>query len=354
MPTPNTLTYNTGNIIPGSIQQGKLAMGIANVDYGGYTTQSTPGNKIWSNGTNPEEFIVIYTDSYSIGRTDESNVRPVIRKSKSTEFGEVINLFNQLPNRTKNFNDFIEAYEWTQNQGIYLIQNMTYPSIVTDDMILGFDPCFWGCYPTIGEKIWDFSGSGEYSTIIGATFSKEYGGILKTKSLSDQYIITNNLSLKIDTSFSIFTWVYVGSSGVIISEQDSTQLDSGLHSALITFNSSDQFTFGLYTTSGMQGFVDSTDREISKWYHVGLTYDGQSNILSGYVNGQMINYIENIIKEDSETGNRYFLFGSSSDISNGSTHSGDFNFSLCQVHNVVLGTDKILENYESLKFRYSD
>ncbi len=233
MPKPNTLTYNTGNIIPGSIQQGRLAMGVADFDYGGYTTQSTPGNKIWSNGINPEEFIVIYTDSYSIGRTDESNVRSIIRKSKSIEFQEVVNLINQLPNRPTNFIDFISAYEWVQRQGIYLIQNMTYPSIITDNMILGFDPCFWGCYPTVGDKIWDFSGSGQYSSIICATFSTEYGGIIKTRSLSDQYIITNNISSKIDTSFSIFSWVYVGSSGLIISEQDSTQLNSGLHNALI-------------------------------------------------------------------------------------------------------------------------
>ena len=36
----------------------------------------------------------------------------------------------------------------------------------------------------------------------------------------------------------------------------------------------------------------------------------------------------------------------------------DHDFFLCNVliykRNVVLGTDKILENYESLKFRYSD
>lgn len=353
MPQPNHFTYHTGELIPGTIQKGRLAVAVIDRDYGG-STSSTPGNKVWVNGRQNNGNFIIYSDTYTFGRTNEESATTLIKISESNSLSDALNLINQLPNRPKQFDDFLTAYEWLQSQPIYLIQNKPILPFVTDSLKVAYDASLFASYPQVGNKIWSFSGETSYSSLQSMTFSTLYGGIIRSNGSSDQFMISQNLKGKFDLDFSIFIWLRVNSSGVILSEQDSIYSNNQFRYSLINFNQSNKFVFSLYSNMGLQGFEDSTPRTINHWYQVGITYDRSLGKFCGYVNGQLVNEISNIIKEDSDSGNLYYSIGSACDtsISSGVVNSGKFDFSLIQIHDAVLPEDKILENYLLTKSRF--
>lgn len=86
---------------------------------------------------------------------------------------------------------------------------------------------------------------------------------------------------------SIFVWVYPTTTGVIMNHSGQEDPYTGYRLTMMDYTPEGKFQVGLYTSAGAKYLTSSTFiTPLNNWYYVGLTYDGATTTLKGYINGQ--------------------------------------------------------------------
>lgn len=86
---------------------------------------------------------------------------------------------------------------------------------------------------------------------------------------------------------SIFVWVYPTTTGVVMNHSGQEDPYTGYRLTMMDYTPEGKFQVGLFTSAGAKYLTSSTFiTPLNNWYYVGLTYDGATTTLKGYINGQ--------------------------------------------------------------------
>ena len=252
--------------------------------------------------------------------------------------------------------------------------NLYGPRIVTDGLVLCLDAANRKSYPGSGSTWYDLSGNGYHGTIQGATFSNNAFNFDGT----DDYIdldshasnlifnapATMNFWFKATNNISVGGRLYSTSNGEYDLNTDNVDYFNVGYGNFTTTLTNEKFSVGkgvnqqnpeVASTVNIYGVTEGVDPQ-NKWYNMCVTT--QSGSWQIYVNG----VLQNLTRSSYWQGN---IFGYGEDISSktnvtigalrrGSQVIGVFQGSIVHtsLHNRLLSSDEILQNYNALKGRF--
>ncbi|MDA7807052.1 InlB B-repeat-containing protein, partial [Aquiluna sp.] len=235
------------------------------------------------------------------------------------------------------------------------------------DLILRYELDDPNSYAGTGTTVTDISSA--ISNVSGAvnatsngsqTFSTKEGMYFDFDGVDD-HILTGDLETKVGTNnlaVSIFAWVYPTGNGVIVSELGVGSTSSGWHDSqieVVASGANSVFKFRTWggTYSGANA-VTSDPITLNQWYYVGLTYDDDGQLLTGYVNGSAVgtqSYLRNAPMDDAGNG-LYYGIGLQ-DITNlGDGTYGNFRLGSFHVYKSGISADTVLDNYQATCIRF--
>ena len=229
-------------------------------------------------------------------------------------------------------------------QGVYVP-----PRFITSGMVLDFEL----------DKTNSYSGSGSTALVdlrgnVNATLSSNamsYAaspGYVNLSGASSNYILTNSslTGTMINTSVSIFTWVYITGNGVIVSELGQHTLNTSYHDSQIEMVGG-ALKFRVWNN----GTITSTITPLlNRWYYVGFTYDEATQTQVAYLNGQNVGTLTGISKAIPST--LYYGIGATDFTSLGDGGYGNFRLGAFHVFNRALKPSEVSLNYRGSKDRF--
>jgi len=223
------------------------------------------------------------------------------------------------------------------------------PKFITFGMVLDYEL----------DKTSSYSGSGTTSLVdlrgnVNATLSSStmtYGaapGYVSLSGASSNYILTNSslTGNMINTSISVFTWVYITGNGVIVSELGQHAINSGYHDSQIEL-AGGLLKFRVWNNGTI---TSSLTPQLNRWYYVGYTYDEATSTMIAYVNGQNVGSLTGIAKVIPST--LYYGIGSADFTSLGDGGYGNFRLGAFHVFNRALKASEALLNYNGSRERF--
>jgi hypothetical protein len=223
----------------------------------------------------------------------------------------------------------------------------SYPNIVNDSLVLTIDAGNQNSYAGSGTNWYDLSGNGNNGTLTnGPTFNSSNIGSIVFDGIDDYINIPNSTTLNPTQNFTLSCWVNIVSfNNIYIGIVDKYNGGNNSGFALFIPNVSGIQKFRFLNNATSYSEVTATSSiSTGVWYNVATTYDG-SNI-NIYVNG---------VFESSAscTGNNFLT---SDPIKLGgdgvSTYFLNFKLSTLLLYNRALTSSEILQNYNSIKYRY--
>jgi hypothetical protein len=174
----------------------------------------------------------------------------------------------------------------------------------------------------------------------------------------NDYLLTENLAAyfgAVSTGqksnvFSINFWFNPKSSnGVILQEMGQTTPNTGYHDSHIEMVNG-VLKFSVYSAA-YTALISSSTLTLHNWYHVAMTYDGQT--LRAYLNGSLLgSSAVTRISPITTTNNFYYAFGAADGTNLGSGVYGKFLLSKFCVYNSALNATDILSFYNQHKSRF--
>lgn len=196
MPTARPFAYNTGSLIPGTLQIGDLAIGVDPQDY-----STNPGGVQWWNGPDEDLGYVIAHPTPAGDQPNPLGIPAYLGFWRSEFLTEVsfIGLAEYVSNQHGDPQTFLtgsSAKTWLNDNGYWTSYVDVTPSgIVTDNLFMKLDASNY----TSGT--WnDETANGNNATINGATWSATDGGIFDLDGLNDNISIPHNSSLSLSTT----------------------------------------------------------------------------------------------------------------------------------------------------------
>jgi len=192
-----------------------------------------------------------------------------------------------------NFTTLINALTIQYNNLLAILNSLiSPPSTLTSGLI--------AYYPFTGNAI-DSSSNGNNGTVNGATLTTDRFGVSNSayKFGTNKNIIVNtpNSNLNFTASYSFSTWFYLDTlattynASMIISKHDDIGSDGwtlgiwnpnhNLTSQIINYQTNNQFNSNTYPNAA--GIVTT-----GKWYNFITTYESSTQVLSYYLNGQLV------------------------------------------------------------------
>jgi hypothetical protein len=342
----NAISYLTGST---SYQTGMFKRGTIGANMAPLLT----GNFRWWNKVNAMATqYLIYTDSYTTERTDQTNSVPVCWSTPDLNDQSLVNLINTIPERVGKlpFTYSPVALQWIQSTGKYFLMKNEYENIVTNGLVLNLDAGWYDSYPATGTVWTDLSGSGNTGTLTnGPTFNTNNGGSIVFDG-TDDYVIGNIASSTFSNASTICCWF----------KRSSVTQWSGLFSNNVNTFSSAILTFigdtnivgtnqvGLDATSIG---IDLGNDYLNQWIYCVIVYNG-STIGSGvnvyaYKNGNLLTSSGNLYW-NLTTASQYYVGRHYTNVSQ--IHSG--NIPIVQVYNRALNLTEITQNYNAQKIRF--
>lgn len=330
---PNLVAYNSGSTIPNSIQFGTIVMDV-NGDV-------PKGSLIWCPDFGICNQFIIVTDSYTNGKTNQSNSRAMGFKTPTLTTDDLIEAINKLAS-SKFSGPFLtleDAINWAIYEG-YFITNQEYPSIVTSGCILNLDSNFTVSYPLVFNSWYDLTGNGNTGLLNNGVF---YDDLLRGSFLfngTNQYV-----------SFSATTNIPVGNSNYTISTwfKPSSLGDKGLV-GWGNYNTSNEVNALRLSSSGIVNYWWDNNLSVNysftlnNWYNAVSTFDGTTRSI--WINGTLIG-------SDTPSGHNVPY---STNLTIGVTNTIEFfegNIGEVQIFNRALSSTEITKNYNALLPRYN-
>lgn len=196
-------------------------------------------------------------------------------------------------------------------------------------------------YKGKGATIDDLTANNLDGTISGApTFSLNY-----FTGLSNDYIITPNLSPTVGESHSVEVWIYPTNNGVVTQYNAQATPNTSYHHSGIEIVSGN-LEFGLWNGTDITSTGATSAIQFNTWSQVVLTYDGTT--VRGYLNGSEVGSVN--VSWDSpidDNNTLYISFGSLTDTDQGDGTYFDGQFGIMRVYSTALTASQIARNYNS-------
>jgi len=352
--------YNTGSVIPGTIQVGNIAVGGTATGY-----NSGLGGLKWWNGPDETLGYVICNEVVSGNQPNQEEVPAYVGFKRSSALTEssFLQMANSIQGSPGNFTSGLEAKTWLNDNG-YWTSYLVEP--ILNGLIVNWDIQQNSSYSGSGSVITDLRGNS--NGVITGTISYTSGSpgtgtpnYLTVEGGSSEYIYTATelnpfLSpVNTGTSQSVFLWIYPTTNGIIISEQGSLIPDSSWFDVQIQRNSGGQFLFGVWPYGYNSAQITSSGSfSLNNWYYVGWTFSG--NTLTGYVNGSSVGTATVTRQTPYNNGGGAPLYlnvgyPSTTKLS-ATTSTSTFRLGAMNIYNQGISSSDVLTNFNNTKFSY--
>ena len=216
------------------------------------------------------------------------------------------------------------------------------PTIVSNGLVVAYDPANPKCYPGSGVTFYDLSGNGNHGTLTnGPTISNNLAKYTVFDGSNDYIVSSNNTGIAGTTPRTIMAWAWMGnvSSSVIARIGASASIQAYemqvWSSKLI-----------MHRYSGSPAHVESTSTvKLNRWYHFAISYDG-SNV-KFYIDGAY----DGVSSLSLNTANAPLYVGYPV-YTEGNGHMNG-NVSQVLLYNRELSASEINQNYNATKGRYA-
>ncbi len=216
------------------------------------------------------------------------------------------------------------------------------PTIVSNGLVVAYDPANPKCYPGSGVTFYDLSGNGNHGTLTnGPTISNNLAKYTVFDGSNDYIVSSNNTGIAVSSPRTIMAWAWMGnvSSSVIARIGASASIQAYemqvWSSKLI-----------MHRYSGSPAHVESTSTvKLNRWYHFAISYDG-SNV-KFYIDGAY----DGVSSLSLNTANAPLYVGYPV-YTEGNGHMNG-NVSQVLLYNRELSASEINQNYNATKGRYA-
>jgi hypothetical protein len=222
-------------------------------------------------------------------------------------------------------------------------------NIVTDGLVLYYQPGFVKCYPGTGTSAYNLASGSltptgsmlDHTNVVGP--SGNAGGYFVLDGTNDSIKIVNESSLQITGDITLSGWVYLDSYATnndhIIAKESSYILKANQNS---TSRPRFQLHDGSFKT--LQG---TSQLSLSTWHNVvGVKGD---DVMRLYINGVDIGSTTAYTGTTTSNSNNVYISGY-----NGSgTYVSDGNMTEIKIYNIALSAGEVLQNYNATKDRYT-
>ena len=216
-----------------------------------------------------------------------------------------------------------------------------------------------------GNTLNDLSGNGRTGTIsqtdgvtnnanfLSTNHTLPHDGQFFTFSDDDNTITTPNIYDEVVTesaeSHSVELWIYPTGDGVVAQYNGQSRPDDGYHFSAIELNNS-KLAFGMWD-GGIQTNSFQETVSYNQWHHIVLTYDGSTNYLRGYLDGNLISASNKTIEWD-QPSSFYINIGhkDATDMEghqNGNSRGFNGKFGLLRVYNAALSANEVANNFNN-------
>jgi hypothetical protein len=223
------------------------------------------------------------------------------------------------------------------------------PRFITSGMVLDYEfdntNSYSGSGSTTVVDLWGNSNATLSSSAM--TYAASPGYVTFTRANSN-YILTNTSLTPdmINTSVSIFAWIYITGNGVIVSELGQRVINDTYHASLIEM-AGGALKFRVWNNGVITSSITPL---LNRWYYVGFTYDQATSTMIAYLNGQNVGSLTGITKAIPT--NLYYGIGALDATSLGDGGYGSFRLGAFHVFNRALKSSEALLNYNGSRERF--
>ena len=232
----------------------------------------------------------------------------------------------------------------TAYQGAYVP-----PRFITSGMVLDYEfdktNSYSGSGSTTVVDLWGNSNGTLSSSAMTYVASPGYVNFTRA---NNNYILTNTSLTPdmINTSVSIFAWIYITGNGVIVSELGQRVINDSYHASLIEM-AGGALKFRVWNNAIVTSSITPL---LNRWYYVGLTFDQATSTMRGYLNGQIVATLTGITKI--APANLFYGIGALDATSLGDGGYGSFRLGAFHVFNRALTATEALLNYNGSRERF--
>ena len=217
---------------------------------------------------------------------------------------------------------------------------------VTSSIQINVDAAKTNSYPTYGTNWADISGNGyNYTLIDGGYFDGNNDGSIYF--VNGAYADSPNFGSTFFGDFTYEVWIKPeNNTGTILREIDKAGWQVSLMELV-----NGVLRIGAWV--GGVGYQGIGTLDMGKWYQLVMTYSNSTHTMSGYINGELTDTSSNFMKE--HPANDYYLtLADNEPISNFGAGYASYTgrMSSLKLYNRVLTDEEVLQNYNSLRYRY--
>jgi len=314
---PNSIKYSvsTQNL---ALRKGNYWIGTGDVGKG-----PTTSTDYW-NGISPGGGYSVYLNKASQG--------PSIHKIPNDS--QMISFTNTIGGQS--FTTITQALDWYNSQSDKLvINNLDYPSVITNGLVMNLDATFSPSYPTTGTTWYDLSGNGFNGTLAnGASYSSDSGGCISFDGVNDFVSLPINAAFN-TASITFELWANLNTINdrhIIMVNWTGNSLEVYPDRSVTMYNYSSQGQVGASSAGGVFSW--------GSWTHFVGVYDSSAQQLRTYVNGSLVGTRNN----SPDT-----LYSVGVHKISGTDYGGEVSgkISIARHYNRALSTAEVLANYNA-------
>ncbi len=238
------------------------------------------------------------------------------------------------------------------SNGFTITKNNHPASVVTNGLVLYFDPSNTASYPGSGTTITDLSGNGLNGTMSNLSFTSSYFTYNGTNS---QISISDNVLLEPGSGdWTMEVWVNQNATGndVVLGKFDPGGLSQDVSYSIRTTSSTYYAQLGSGSGSGSTLFQNSTNHvgTLNTWYQIVYVLTNvAANTLQTFVNGSSIGSVNHSLAS---------ILNNSSNLYIGSYNNGEYaqwfdgKIGITRLYNRALTSAEVSENYNADKSKY--
>lgn len=215
------------------------------------------------------------------------------------------------------------------------------PTIVSNGLVVAYDPANPKCYPGSGVTFYDLSGNGNHGTLTnGPTISNNLAKYTVFDGSNDYIVSSNNTGIAGTAPRTLMAWAWMGniSSSVVArigASADTQAFEMQVYSSRLV----------MHRFAGAPSYVQSSASiKLNKWYHFAIAFDGTNHKF--YIDGQY----DSASSLDVVTANAPLYVGYP--VWGGNGHMNG-NVSQTLLYNRELSASEINQNYNATKGRYA-
>ena len=215
------------------------------------------------------------------------------------------------------------------------------PTIVSNGLVVAYDPANPKCYPGSGVTFYDLSGNGNHGTLTnGPTISNNLAKYTVFDGSNDYIVSSNNTGIAGTAPRTIMAWAWMGNVSSSVIARIGASADNQAYEMQVWSSK-----LIMHRYAGAPSHVESTSTvKLNRWYHFAISYDG-SNV-KFYIDGTY----DGASSMSLNTANAPLYVGYP--VWGGNGHMNG-NVSQTLLYNRELSASEINQNYNATKGRYA-